>query len=122
MSNETPINMTLDDLRQEVHGVLRGERQSPLAGTEPLSKVLAPESIEVFKALAVLSPDGVRALAKHLGRSEPNASRTVGLLHRHGFIRMIRQGQQVRPVAIAKSIRIDLDCSTGAFTAKRATA
>lgn len=122
MSNETPLNMTLDDLRQEVHGVLRGERQAPLTKAEPLSKVLAPESLEVLKTLVLHGPDSVRSLAKLLDRSEPNVSRTLGMLHRHGFIRMVRQGQQVRPVVIATHIHIDLDCTTGAFTAKQAAA
>jgi predicted transcriptional regulator len=122
MSNETPINMSLDDLRQEVHGVLRGERPSPLASAEPVSKVLAPESMEVLRVLVLHSPDSVRALAKHLGRSEPNVSRTLSMLHRHGLIRMVRQGQQVRPVVLAQNICIDLDCTTGAFTAKQAAA
>ncbi|MGC8519179.1 MAG: hypothetical protein ACP5P4_11735 [Steroidobacteraceae bacterium] len=35
---------------------------------------------------------------------------------------MIRQGQPVHPVVIATHIRIDLDCTTGAFTARQAAA
>jgi len=115
MSDETPINTTLDDLRQEVHAVLHGERPSPLANAEPLIKVIAPESIEVLKALVLHKPDSVRELANHLDRSEANVSRTLGLLHRHGFNRIVQQGQQVRPVVAARHIRIVLDCTTGTF-------
>jgi predicted transcriptional regulator len=57
----------------------------------------------------------VSQLVARTGRAQPNVSRSLQLLARHGLIRLEREGKEVRPVALARSI--DVDLAAGTYTA-----
>ena len=57
-------------------------------------------------------PASVSALVARTGRAQPNVSRSLQLLARHGLIRLEREGKEVRPAALARSIDVDLAAGT----------
>lgn len=114
---KTEINLTGAELLDELHAVMRRDRAMPADAGDSLSKVLAPESIELLRVLSSYAAPSVSALATKLGRSQPNVSRTLTLLVKHGFVRMVRKGRHVQPELIGRRIHIQFDVTTGRFLA-----
>lgn len=119
---KTEISLTGNELLEEMRSVMRREKAPPAISSDSLSKVLAPESVELLRLLSGYSPPSVSDLAKKLGRSQSNVSRTLTLLARHGFVRMVRCGRQSRPEVVAPRMQIQYDLATGAFRAQPAAA
>jgi predicted transcriptional regulator len=107
---------SLRDLREEMRSVARGEREAPpLPAGAMLSTLSSPGSLELLRIINQERPANVSQLAARTGRAQPNVSRSLQLLARHGLIRLEREGKEVRPVPIARSIGVDL--AEGTYTA-----
>lgn len=104
---------SLRDLREEMRSVARGEREvPPLPAAAMLSTLSSPGNLELLRIINQERPSNVSQLAERTGRAQPNVSRSLQLLARHGLIRLEREGKEVRPVAIARSIDVDLAAGT----------
>lgn len=104
---------SLRDLREELRSVARGEREvPPLPAAAMLSTLSSPGSLELLRIINQERPASVSQLAARTGRAQPNVSRSLQLLVRHGLIRLEREGKEVRPVAVARSIDVDLTAGT----------
>lgn len=106
---------SLRDLREEMRSVARGEREvPPLPAAAVLSTLSSPGNLELLRIINQEQPASVSRLVARTGRAQPNVSRSLQLLARHGLIRLEREGKEVRPVAIARSI--DVDLASGTYT------
>ena len=104
---------SLRDLREELRSVARGEREvPPLPAAAVLSTLSSPGNLELLRIINQEQPASVSQLVARTGRAQPNVSRSLQLLARHGLIRLEREGKEVRPVAIARSIDVDLAAGT----------
>lgn len=106
---------SLADLREQMRSVARGERPAP---PRPAGRVLAALSREALDLLGVVlreRPASVTALAALTGRAQPNVSRSLQALAANGLIRLVRDGRDVRPEAVARELRVDL--ATGTYEA-----
>ena len=99
------VRKSLAELREEMRGVARGERTPAPLPAAPLLASLTPEAIELMGALLREHPKNVRELAALTGRVQPNISRSLQLLARHGLVRLVRDGRDVRPEPIATEVR-----------------
>lgn len=107
---------SLRDLREEMRSVARGEREvPPLPAAAMLSTLSSPGNLELLRIINQERPANVSQLAARTGRAQPNVSRSLQLLARHGLIRLEREGKEVRPVAVARSV--DVDLTVGTYTA-----
>jgi predicted transcriptional regulator len=107
---------SLRDLREEMRSVARGEREVPsLPAAAMLSALSSPGNLELLRIINQEHPASVSQLVARTGRAQPNVSRSLQLLARHGLIRLEREGKEVRPVGIARSIGVDL--TAGTYTA-----
>ena len=111
---------SLAELREEMRGVARGERTAAPLPAAPLLASLTPEAIELMGALLREHPKNVRELAALTGRVQPNISRSLQLLARHGLVRLVREGRDVRPEPIATEVMVDL--ATGTYETKTVVA
>ena len=106
------VRKSLAELREEMRGVARGERPPAPLPAAPLLASLTPEAIELMGALLREHPKNVRELAALTGRVQPNISRSLQLLARHGLVRLVRDGRDVRPEAIAAEVRGEVATGT----------
>lgn len=107
---------SLADLRDEMRGVARAERvPSPLPAASLLA-ALTPEAMALMATLLREHPDSVQELASLTGRAQSNVSRSLQLLARHGMVRLVRDGREVRPEPMATEVRVDF--ATGTYKAR----
>jgi len=116
----TMTRKSLAELREEMRGVARGARAPAPLPAAPLLALLTPEAIELMGTLLREHPRNVRELTALTGRAQPNISRSLQLLARHGLVRLVRDGRDVRPEPIATEVRVDL--ATGTYETKAALA
>lgn len=106
-------NKNLAELRDEMRAVARGDRAAPDRPTEPLAAALSSEeSVELMKILINERPESIGALARRVGRAQPNVSRSLQQLARLGLVRLTKEGREVRPEAVAREVRFDLTAGT----------
>jgi predicted transcriptional regulator len=99
---------SLAELREEMRAVARGDaKPSPLPAA-PLLAALSREALELLGVLLRERPATVAELVARTGRAQPNVSRSLQQLAGHGLIRLDREGREVRPVPIAREVRVDL--------------
>jgi predicted transcriptional regulator len=104
---------SLRDLREEMRSVARGEREAtPLPAAGVLATLSSPGNLDLLRIISLERPASVSQLVARTGRAQPNVSRSLQLLARHGLIRLERAGKEVRPVALARSIEVDLAAGT----------
>ncbi len=100
---------SLNDLRDEMRAVARGERKPSLLPAREMLHVLASaEHMELLQVILLQKPDNVSQLVKLTGRAQPNISRSLQQLAKHGLIELVREGREVRPVGCAASVNIRL--------------
>ena len=100
---------SLSDLREEMRAVARGERQaSPLPAAALLGTLSSQGNLDLLRIINQARPSSVSELAQLVGRAQPNVSRALRQLAKHGLIRLERDGKEVRPVSTAHEIDIDL--------------
>src|SRR5581483_3726826 len=96
MTEDTPVDMTLEDLRDEIRCVMLGEQSMPKREGETLSN----QALTVLHALEERVTDTVRELVQRCGMTTEVVSRALGQLYRLGRIRIERQAGQMRPVVV----------------------
>jgi predicted transcriptional regulator len=102
----------MNDLKEEMRSVARGDgRASPLPAA-PLLAALSREALELLGVLLRDHPANVTELVALTGRAQSNVSRSLQLLAKHRLIRLVREGREIRPEAIAKTVRVDLATGT----------
>lgn len=99
---------SIAELREEMRAVARGERKAPALPAAPLLSALTCESLELLRLIAQSKPGNVAELVGLTGRSQPNISRSLQMLARHGLIKLVREGREVRPEPLAREVRVDL--------------
>jgi len=102
---------SLTELREEMRGVARGERQTSPLPAAPLLAALSRDALDLLGVLLRERPASVTTLAL-TGRAQPNISRSLQLLAKHRLIRLVREGREVRPEPIASAVRVDLTTGT----------
>src|ERR1700758_937792 len=102
------MRKSLTELREEMRGVARGERQASPLPAAPLLAALTREALELLSILLREHPSSVAELVQLTGRAQPNISRSLQLLAKHRLIRLVREGREVHPEPIAKTVRVDL--------------
>ena len=80
----------------------------PLPASAMLSTLSSPGNLDLLRIINQEQPASVSQLVARTGRAQSNVSRSLQLLARHGLIRLEREGKEVRPVALARSIDVDL--------------
>jgi len=95
-----------------MRGVARGERQASRLPAAPLLAALSQEALDLLGVLLRERPANVAELVALTGRAQPNVSRSLQLLARHRLIRLVRDGREVRPEAIASAVCVDLATGT----------
>ena len=104
---------SLSELREEMRAVARGERQaSPLPAGALLGTLSSQGNLDLLRIIIQAQPATVSELAQLVGRAQPNVSRALQQLAKHGLIRLERDGKEVRPVPVAREIDIDLTTGT----------
>jgi predicted transcriptional regulator len=100
---------SLNDLRDEMRAVARGERApSPLPAGELLNVLASAEHRALLQVIHLERPETVSRLAELTGRAQPNISRALQQLAKHGLITLVRDGREVRPVPRATKVSISL--------------
>lgn len=107
------MTRSLTDLRDEMRGVARGETTAPPppAKTEPAMDIfgaLTPSNRALLQVIGRDRPRSVSQLAELTGRAQSNVSRSLQEMARIGLVRMVRDGQTIRPVLAVTHIDIDL--------------
>jgi len=101
--------MSLNSLRDEMRAVARGERQaSELPAGSVLIALSSSGNLELLRIIGAERPVSVSWLAERTGRAQSNISRSLQQLAKHGLIRLVRDGREVRPELIASEIDINL--------------
>ena len=108
---------TLEDLEAEMRSVARGERAAPPRPVLSALPALTEEAIAVMRIILTERPGSVSDVVRSSGRTQSSVSRSLGRLESHGFVRMVRDGRQVRPEAVARRFTIDFE--TGTYEAER---
>ena len=104
---------SLSELREEMRAVARGEREaSPLPAGALLGTLSSQGNLDLLRIINQTQPATVSELAQRAGRAQPNVSRALQQLAKHGLIRLERDGKEVRPVVVARTIDIDLTTGT----------
>jgi predicted transcriptional regulator len=103
---------TLNDLRQEIGAVARGERAAPQRDESGVLGVLTAADIELMRPIAARQPASVSTLAELAGRRQSNVSRSLQDLARHGLVRLVREGMAIRPELGATKAEFDLAAGT----------
>ena len=103
---------SLTELREEMRAVARGERRATPLPAAPLLAVLSREALDLLGILLRQRPANMTELAAMTGRAQPNISRSLQTLAAHGLVRLVREGREVRPEAIARAVTLDLTTGT----------
>lgn len=107
---------SLNDLREEMRAVARGEGKAPPRPAASLTQALTREALELLEMLIREHPGTIAEIAERTGRAQPNVSRSLQRLAALGLVRLNRKGREVTPEPIAGSLRIDL--TTGTYEAQ----
>jgi predicted transcriptional regulator len=100
---------SLANLREEMLAVARGDRKpSALPARDVLNVLASAEHRDLLRVIHKAQPMNVSHLAELTGRAQPNISRSLQQLAKHGLIKLVRTGREVRPVPCATSISINL--------------
>ncbi|WP_255542431.1 helix-turn-helix domain-containing protein [Azospirillum sp. INR13] len=61
-----------------------------------------------MQLIATERPETVSRLAQLANRAQPNVSRALQDLAKHGLVRLVRDGMSIRPELVAAEIDVDL--------------
>src|SRR4051812_25820923 len=104
---------SLIELREEMRAVARGEREaSSMPAGAVLGTLSSQGNLDLLRIIHQARPATVSELARLVGRAQPNVSRALQQLAKHGLVRLERDGKEVRPVSVAHEIDIDLTTGT----------
>jgi predicted transcriptional regulator len=108
----TMARKSLTELREEMRAVARGERRASPLPAAPLLAALSRDALDLLGVLIRENPASVSELVRLTGRAQPNISRSLQFLAQYQLIRLVREGREVRPEPIAKSLQVDLATGT----------
>lgn len=108
---------TLTDLETEMRAAASGKRKAPSrpprrAPAQGIFGVFIPSNLTLIQAIAQHQPESVSRLAGLLERKQSNVSRSLQELAKWGVIRMVRDGQAIRPTLAATHIDVDFVANT----------
>jgi predicted transcriptional regulator len=106
------MRKSMTELKEEMRAVARGERRASPLPAAPLLAALSREALELLGVLLREHPANVTELVTLTGRAQSNISRSLQLLAKHRLIRLVREGREIRPEAIAKAVSVDLVSGT----------
>ncbi len=82
---------------------------------ESLVKLLSSDNIGLLRAIRARRPISMRALAEMTGSKKSNLSRTLQKFVQAGLVRLVQgEGRRLRPVVIARKVRLEIDFSSSA--------
>lgn len=61
------------------------------------ARVLSEDNLALLKAIRELHPDSVEALAKAVGKLQPNVSRSLHAMEPYGLVTLVKNGRTVVP-------------------------
>ena len=111
----------LSELREEMRAVARGDRRAAALPAAPLLAALSRDALDLLAIVLRERPATIADLVSATGRAQPNVSRSLQHLASFGLIRLEREGRDVRPVPVAREVRIDLTTGTCATVPLHAT-
>ena len=103
---------SLNDLKEEMRAVARGERKASPLPAAPLLAALSKEALDLLGVMLRERPASVTELAALTGRAQSNISRSLQLLARLRMVRLIKDGRGVRPEPLVKTVSVDLENGT----------
>jgi predicted transcriptional regulator len=103
---------SLNELKEEMRAVARGERKASPLPAAPLLAALSKEALDLLGVLLREKPTSVTELAALTGRAQSNISRSLQLLSRLRMVRLIKDGRGVRPEPLVKRVSVDLENGT----------
>lgn len=106
------MRKSMTELKEEMRAVARGERRASPLPAAPLLAALSREALELLSVLLREHPANVTELVTLTGRAQSNISRSLQLLAKHRLIRLVREGREIRPEAIAQTVSVDLVSGT----------
>jgi predicted transcriptional regulator len=106
------MRKSMTELREEMRAVARGERRPSPLPAAPLLAALSREALDLLGVLLREHPANVTELVTRTGRAQSNISRSLQLLAKHRLIRLVREGREIRPEAIVKTVSLDLATGT----------
>jgi predicted transcriptional regulator len=112
----------LAELREEMRAVARGDCHAAALPAAPLLAALSREALDLLGVILRERPATIADLVSLTGRAQPNVSRSLQQLAGHGLIRLKREGREVRPVPVARELRVDLATGTCAAVPVHAAA
>jgi len=107
----TMTRKSLASLREEMRAVARGERKPSPRPAAPLLASLSSEALELLQIVQE-RPNNVAEVVARSGRAQSNVSRSLQLLAKHGLIRLVRDGREVRPEPLVRALVVDLATGT----------
>ena len=116
------MRKSLNELKEEMRGVARGERRPAPLPAAPLLAALSREALDLLGVLLREHPANVTELVRLTGRAQSNVSRSLQLLAKHRLVRLVREGREIRPEALATTVSVDLATGTYAMTPLAAVA
>lgn len=102
----------LQELRAEMLGVVRGERDPSPRPVAPLLSKLSSETLELIAVLHSQRPSTVGEVVRLTNRTQSNVSRSLQMLAAHGLVRLVKVGREVRPEPTAARLVVDLTTGT----------
>jgi predicted transcriptional regulator len=103
---------SLNELKEEMRAVARGERKASPLPAAPLLAALSKEALDLLSVLLRERPANVSDLAALTGRAQSNISRSLQLLARLRMVRLVKDGRGVRPEPLVKTLSVDLESGT----------
>jgi predicted transcriptional regulator len=103
-------------LRKQMVAVARGERPAPKDAAVPsfesvsaLLRLLTPQNRALLAMIRDKKPPSVAALARLVGRAQPNVLRTLAKLEAVGFVRLKSVNNRVVPTTAVRAFNIKVD-------------
>src|ERR1700722_9575627 len=103
---------SLNDPKEEMRAVARGEPKASPLPAAPLLAALSKEALDLLSVLLREKPTSVTELAELTGRAQSNISRSLQLLARLRMVRLIKEARGVRPEPLVKTVSVDLENGT----------
>lgn len=98
--------MPSDQFRQRIIDIAagrivpkRGEPKIWFHSMKSLAEVLSDSNRELLKIIADQTPNNIKELAEITGRQPSNLGRTLSTFEHYGFVKMIKNAKEKRPVA-----------------------
>ena len=105
--------MPEDKIRERMLAIARGEyKPKPsdpkiwFTSMRSLAEVLSDENRALLKIIQDRQPESISGLAELTGRKQSNLSRTLKTMSQYGFVEMVRESRQVKPVVKATEFQI----------------